>query len=88
MREGDEIHVMPPVEVNGKNEEDNEETHSLDDSDVVPEEDEEEESSDEEDRTYNSHQLPNERSSRTSKSSYRSNGNEVVPYKSPSQRRR
>ena len=87
MREGDEIHVMPPVDMNGKKEEENEETHSLDDSDVVPEEDEEE-SSDDEEQTYNSRRLQDESTTRTSRSSYRGKGNELVPYKSPSQRRR
>ena len=84
MREGDEIHVMPPVDMNGKKDDENEETHSLDDSDVVPE-GEEEESSDEEEQTYNSNQLDDETSARTSRASYSGNG-ELVPYKSPSQR--
>lgn len=64
MREGDEVHVLPPVSVNGKGMEENEETHSLDDSDVVPDEDEEESSDeDEEDvrpRGYNPRAQSNE----------------------------
>lgn len=90
VREGDEIHVLPPVDMNGKKEaENNEDTHSLDDSDVVPEDNGEEESSDDEEtQTYNSRKVPDEKSSRTSRSSYRGKGNEIVPYKKPTQRRR
>lgn len=104
MRQGDEIHVMPPADMDGKKDEDNEETHSLDDSDVVPEEDEEEESSDEEEQrqrqqpAYNSRQLEDEKPTqpqpelrtRSGRPSFRASakGNELVPYKSPSQRKR
>jgi len=92
-KEEDEIHVMPPVGVDGKATEgdDPSETYSLDDEDIVPEEDEEEESL--EDESTARYDPPASYNSRMSDSDHNTaasdaDGGAIVPYNSKRKNKR